>query len=89
MGKFCESMASDTLSAPQKEGLAKAINGLLGNKLQAPLLAENLGTAKDSLVEAITATYPDAPDKLDAFLDALASRMGTSYPLDTHKSPFL
>jgi hypothetical protein len=79
-------MAADALSAPQKEGLAEAINVLLGSKLQTPLLAENLGAAKDSLVKAIIATYPDAPDKLDAFLKALASHMGGSYPLETQKS---
>jgi hypothetical protein len=38
-------------------------------------------------VNAIAATYPDATDKLQAFIDALASHMGEAYPLETYKSP--
>ena len=88
MGEFCESMAADTRSARQKEGLTTAINALLASNLPGPLTAENLGAAKDSLVNAIAATYPDATDKLQAFIDALASHMGEAYPLETYKSPF-
>jgi hypothetical protein len=62
------------------------INALLASNLLGPLTAENLGAAKDSLVNAIAATYPDAPDKLQAFIDALASHMGEPYPLKTYKS---
>ena len=62
------------------------INALLASNLLGPLTAENLGAAKDSLVNAIAATYPDATDKLQAFIDALASHMGEAYPLETYKS---
>jgi hypothetical protein len=86
VGKLCESMAAGTLSTEQKDVLAEAINVLLGDKLQESLLAENLGKAKESLVQAITATYPDAPDKLEAFLNALAGHMGESYPLEAQNS---
>jgi hypothetical protein len=79
-------MAADTRSARQKEGLTTAINALLASNLPGPLTAENLGAAKDSLVNAIAATYPDATDKLQAFIDALASHMGEAYPLETYKS---
>jgi hypothetical protein len=39
-------------------------------------------------VNAIAATYPDATDKLQAFIDALASHMGEAYPLETYKSQY-
>jgi hypothetical protein len=61
---------------------------LLASNLPGPLTAENLGAAKDSLVNAIAATYPDTTDKLQAFIDALASHMGEAYPLETYKSLF-
>lgn len=88
MGKLCEQMAGDGLSAQRKEGLADAITVLLGSKPKTPLTAGNLGQARDFLVEAIAAKYPDSPDKLDAFLDALASHMGGNYPLETQKNHF-
>ena len=76
VGKLCESMAADARSAEQKEGLTTAMNELLASNLPELLRAENLGVAKDSLVNAITATYPDATNKLQALIDALASHMG-------------
>jgi hypothetical protein len=36
VGKLCESLAADTLSAQQKEVLAEAINLLFGRELQRP-----------------------------------------------------
>jgi hypothetical protein len=59
-------MAADAHSAEQKEGLTTAMNALLASNLPELLPAENLGAAKDSLVNAITATYPDATNKLQA-----------------------
>jgi hypothetical protein len=76
VGKLCESMAADAHSAEQKEGLTTAMNELFASNLPELLPAENLGAAKDSLVNAITATYPDATNKLQALIDALASHMG-------------
>ena len=76
MGKLCESMAADARTAEQKEGLTTAMNELLASNLPELLPAENLGAAKDSLVNAITATYPDATNKLQALIDVLASHMG-------------
>jgi hypothetical protein len=44
------------------------------------------GAAKDSLVNAITATSPDATNKLQALIDAPASYKGEACPLKTYKS---
>jgi bisphosphoglycerate-independent phosphoglycerate mutase (AlkP superfamily) len=86
VGKLCEQMAADGLSTQQKESLANAINALLDSKSVPPLTAETIGQSRDFLVESITAQYPNSPDKLDAFLDALASHMGEGYPVEIKKS---
>ncbi len=85
VGKLCEQMAADELSAEQKQSLATALSALLDSEPADPLTAENLGETKKFLVKAITKKSPDAPDKLEAFLDELAGYMGESYPLDTQK----
>jgi hypothetical protein len=62
------------------------MNELLASNLPELLPAENLGAAKDSLVNAITATSPDATNKLQALIDAPASYKGEACPLKTYKS---
>lgn len=80
VGEFCQTIASDALSPQQKEHLTIAINVLLNRAPEARLLAENLGAKSQSLIDAIAAQYADAPDKMGAFLDALASNMEENYP---------
>jgi hypothetical protein len=81
---LCQAMAAKPaeFAAKQKERLALAIIELLDWEIEASLLAESFSEQKDLLVAAINEKYPDAPDKLQAFLDALASKMGGAYPLE-------
>jgi hypothetical protein len=89
--ELCKSMAADALSDHQKEALVGDINVLLGDTLQPVLSAQNIGIATDSLMKAITTTYPKGPDeiKLRNFLEDLAIQMGETYPLKTPESPLM
>jgi hypothetical protein len=82
VGELWNEMDALKLSVEKKEKLASAISDVLGNKLKTPLNAAKFEEAKDSLVEAINAKYPKAAksDRLQKFLDALATQMGKGYP---------
>ncbi len=88
VGKLCNQMGTDALSAQQKQSLATAIPAVLGGNQAPPLTAENLEQAKDFLLEAIPAKYPNTPDKLEAFLSDLASNLGGDYPLEIQNSHY-
>ena len=86
VGQLCKSMAE--LHTQQKEGLAEAINALLGDNLQTALSAENLGIETDGFMQAIKAKYygKGVPDKLEEFLKDLAKNMEGNCPLEIQEN---
>jgi hypothetical protein len=63
-----------------KQTILNAMNTLLGVTLT-EFTQEKIDFNKETLVAAIKAKYPDAPDALAAFLSALQENMGDTYPL--------
>lgn len=80
-GLLCQEMTN----SKQRVALSVAVNSVLGSTLTPPLDTKKPCFNKHIIVCAIREKYPDAPNRLQRFLDDLQSKM-EHYPLEMKES---
>ena len=89
VGKLVDEVFASTQSASDRDAALQAIKTVFGANIDQRISYQDADKLKESIVLAINATYPSAPDKLLAFMDAIKKPGGglaDNNPLTLHQS---